>query len=216
MDRRLPRPSATQLRPALRASVWVFAVFALSVVLVEAYEAPLERQLAAHGGWALVVFGASSVLAVLVPVLSNLALLPLAVLAWGPWGAAALLLAGWVLGSMLAFLLGRQARAAVLARFVAVQRHADIDRLIDPRHRLASLVLLRLTFPVDVLSYALGLFSRGTRLHEVALSTALGAAPFAVLFAWAPALPPAWGYGLLAASAVVFVAYAAWMLGRSA
>jgi len=40
-----------------------------------------------------------------------------------------------------------------------------------------------MTFPVDVLSYALGLFSRSTTLAENMVSTAIGGAPFALLFA---------------------------------
>jgi len=42
-----------------------------------------------------------------------------------------------------------------------------------------------------VLSYALGLFSARTTLAENVLSTALGAAPFALLFALVPTWPAA-------------------------
>jgi cation diffusion facilitator CzcD-associated flavoprotein CzcO len=99
-----------------------------------------------------------------------------------------LLLSGWVAGAALSFVLGRHAREWFLRHFPAAKRHANIDRLIHPRHRLWSLVLLRMTFPVDVLSHSLGLFSRSTTLTENVVSTALGAAPFAVMFALIPTL----------------------------
>ena len=133
-------------------------------------------------------------------------------LAWGPWWTAVLLLSGWVAGAALSFALGRHARALILRHFPAVKRHGNIDRLIHPRHRLWSLVLLRMTFPVDVLSHSLGLFSRSTTLTENVVSTAVGAAPFAVLFALFPTLSATAQLVVFGASALVFVAYALWVL----
>ena len=111
--------------------------------------------------------------------------------------------------------LRRYARAFVLHHFPSVRRHGDIDRLIDPRHRLGSLVLLRMTFPVDVLSYSLGLFSRSTTLTEIVVSTALGAAPFAVLFALVPTLSAGAQLAVIGASSLGFVAYVPWVWRRS-
>ena len=76
-----------------------------------------------------------------------------------------------------------------------------------------SLVLLRMTFPVDVLSYALGLFSRSTTAAEVALSTALGAAPFALLFALVPTLSTSAQAIVAVASAGAFALYVLWVSG---
>ncbi len=101
-----------------------------------------------------------------------------------------------------------------LRHFPSAQRHADIDRLIHPRHRLLSLVLLRMTFPVDVLSYSLGLFSRTTTLAENVLSTMLGATPFALLFALLPTLSATTQVIIFAASALAFLAYANWVWRR--
>jgi hypothetical protein len=71
-----------------------------------------------------------------------------------------------------------------------------------------------MTFPVDVLSYALGLFSRSTTLAENTLSTVIGAAPFALLFAWFPVLSGTQQLTVFIASTLSFVAYAWWMLHR--
>jgi len=196
-----------RLGPPTRTALAVVALFVLALVLVRHYAAPLADFVSAHAAWGVAVFFATSVFAVLMPAASNLPLVPLAVAAWGPLPTALLLWLGWIAGSALAFWLGRHARDAVRVRFPSVQRHADIDVLIDERRRLLSLVLLRMTFPVDVLSYALGLFSRATTLAQTTLSTALGAAPFALLFAWVPALAGPWQGLLLAASTLAFVIY---------
>lgn len=200
------------LLPTLRAGVAVVVLFVVGLIVAREFALPIRAALDAHARAGVAVFFATSVVAVLLPMLTNLPLLPAAVLAWGSWWTAVLLLAGWIVGAALAFWLGRHARAAVLRRFPAVRRHADIDRLIHPEHRMLSLVLLRMTFPVDVLSYALGLFSARTTLAENVVSTALGAAPFALLFAWVPALSTTAQIAVFVASTLAFLVYASWVL----
>ena len=210
------RPALTLAHwlPSVRAALGVVALFGIGMALARHFAVPIQDALAAHTALAIVVFVATSVVAVLLPMLTNLPLLPLAVLAWGPWWTALLLLLGWVGGAALSFWLGRHARDTILRHFASVRRHADIDRLIHPRHRIASLVVLRMTFPVDVLSYALGMFSRSTTLAENMVSTAIGGAPFALLFAWFPTLPASGQVAVFVASALVFAAYAWWVLHR--
>jgi uncharacterized membrane protein YdjX (TVP38/TMEM64 family) len=204
------------LGPAVRTGLWVVALFGAGLWLAGHYATPIHDVLDAHARLGLVVFVASSAVAVLLPMLTNLPLLPFAVLAWGPGWSALLLLVGWIIGAALSFSLGRGARGLVLRHFPSVQRHANIDRLIHPRHRLLSLVLLRMTFPVDVLSYALGLFSRHTSLADNLLSTAIGAAPFALLFAWFPTWSTAAQTAVFTVSALAFASYTAWIVRRPA
>lgn len=206
--------SWSELRPSVRSGLAVLALFVIALLLARQYTVPIRSLLEANRALGVAVFFVTSATAVLLPVATNLPLVPLAVLAFGPWATASLLLAGWVAGAALSFMLARRARALILRRFPSVQRHADIDRLIDPRHRMVSLVLLRMTFPVDVLSYALGLFSRRTTLAENTLATAIGAAPFALLFAFVPVLSAPAQAAVFAASAVAFVVYVAWVLER--
>ena len=204
----------TQLAPALRSGLWGVLLFAGGVWVAGHYAQPVQQALEAHAAAGVLVFVASSALAVLLPLASNLPLVPLAVLAWGPWWTASLLLLGWLIGAVGSFAIARRAGPWLLRRFPSALRHADIDRLIHPRHRLGSLVALRMTFPVDVLSYALGLFSRSTTSSEVAISTLLGAAPFALLFAWFPALSATAQALVFVASTLAFGAHLVWVLRR--
>lgn len=201
--------------PSVRAGVFVALLFAAGLWLARRYAGPISDTLQTHAVLGVLVFFVSSAVAVLLPLASNLPLMPLAVLAWGPWWSALLLLAGWATGSALSFVLARHARGLILRRFPSVLRHAQIDRLIHPQHRMASLVMLRMSFPVDVLSYALGLFSPRTRLVDTVVSTTIGAAPFALLFALFPTLSDAAQAAVLAGSVAVFAAYAVWVLRRS-
>jgi uncharacterized membrane protein YdjX (TVP38/TMEM64 family) len=198
--------------PSVRAGLGVTVLFIVAVLLVREFAAPIENVLVDHARLGILVFFATSVVAVLAPMLTNLPLVPLAVLAWGPWWSGLILLSGWVVGAALSFTLARRARNVILRRFPSVHRHADIDRLIHPHHRMVSLVMLRMTFPVDVLSYALGLFSRSTTLGENIVSTAVGGAPFALLFALLPTLSGMTQLLVFAASVLAFVIYAFWIL----
>jgi uncharacterized membrane protein YdjX (TVP38/TMEM64 family) len=201
-----------QWRPTVIAGAWVVVLFGAGMLLARSFAASIQAALADHAALGIALFVATSAVAVLMPLLTNLPLVPVAVLAWGPWWTALLLLAGWLIGASLSFLLGRHARALILRRLPMVQRHVDIERLIHPQHRLASLVMLRMTFPVDVLSYALGLFSPATTLAQASASTLFGAAPFALLFAFVPVWPLSMQLTVLIASALLFALYAAWVL----
>lgn len=208
-------PAWSDLLPSWRTGATVLLLFALALGLSRAVGPWLAAEGARHALAGMALLFLSSAIAVLAPMATNLPLVPFAALAYGPGWTAALLLGGWVAGATLSFMLGRQARALILRRCPTVQRHADIDRLIAPQHRLLSLVLLRMTFPVDLLSYALGLFSPRTTAAENALSTALGAAPFALLFAVVPTLDSRLQAALLVGSSLLFIVYAAWMLRRT-
>jgi uncharacterized membrane protein YccC len=69
-----------------------------------------------------------------------------------------------------------------------------------------------MTFPVDVLSYVLGLFSARTSALDNLLSTVVGVAPFAFSFVLFPTLSLPAQSVFLAASSLVFFVYAVWVL----
>ncbi len=200
--------------PSLQFGLWALALFALGLWLAHRFAAPMVQWIEHWQTASELAFVATSALAVLLPAASNLPLLPIAVTAWGPLPAAGLLLLGWTIGSMLAYALGRRARPFVLRHWPSVLHAADIERLIHPRHRLLSLIVLRASFPVDVLSHALGLFSRRTSGAEVMLSTALGAAPFALLFAYVPTMSTTMQAAVLLVTGAGFVIYVRWLLRR--
>ena len=204
--------SRKDLLPSVRSLAWVLLLFGLAIALARTYSTSIGDALADHGRLGVLIFFGTTALAVVLPLFSNLPLVPFAVLLWGPWWTALIIMLGWVAGSGLSFVMARRVRPLLLRLFPKVTRYARIDRLIHPRRHLLSLVFLRMTFPVDILSYVLGLFSRKTTWFENALSTAIGGAPFALLFAFFPALPVVPQLAILSATALVFGAYVAWVL----
>lgn len=200
------------LLPTAHSLVWVLLLFGLAIVLTRLYAAPIGATLAEHGRLGMLIFFATTALAVVVPLFSNLPLVPFAVLLWGPWWTALIIMAGWVVGAAISFDLARRLSPLMLRTFPKVTRYARIDRLIHPRHHLLSLLVLRMTFPADILSYVLGLFSHKTTRFENALSTAIGGAPFAVLFAFFPTLALVHQALILAGATLAFAVYAVWVV----
>lgn len=115
-------------------------------------------------------------------------LIPLGALVWGPIPTALMSITGWVLGSMAAFLVARLLGASVVEKLVGLRRIREIETRIPKRNLFWTVVFLRLSISVDILSYALGLFST-IEWKPYALATLIGVAPFGFYFSYAGTLP---------------------------
>jgi len=131
-----------------------------------------------------VFFVIMAMVAVLLPVWSNIFLLPIGVVCWGPFVTAVLCIIGWLLGSITAFFIGRTYQGWLLRTYPSFKKYRIIDSYIPKNHTLASLIFLRMTMPVDVLSYALGLFSTHISWKQNAVTTLIGITPFAFIFSY--------------------------------
>lgn len=207
-----PRYSRREFLSSGPSVLGAVLLFVAALALTRSFEPQIVGALQGHGGLGLAVFFGTTALAVLFPFFTNMPLVPLAVALWGPGWTAVMLELGWIAGSALSFALARLLGRAAIQRFPMLTRYTDIDRLIHPASPLLSLVVLRMTFPVDILSFALGLFSARTTATQNLLATAIGVVPFAILFAFLPTLSWPVQATLLAASALAFVGYAVWVL----
>ncbi len=128
-------------------------------------------------------------------------LIPLGALVWGPIPTALMSITGWVLGSMVALGIARTWGAPVVGKMVGLERIQSIEARI-PRHNLFwTVVFLRLVVSVDILSYALGLFSK-MPWGQYALATLIGVTPFGFYFSYAGTLP-FWYQVAMTGSAVI-------------
>ncbi|OYV27280.1 MAG: hypothetical protein B7W98_02095 [Parcubacteria group bacterium 20-58-5] len=118
-------------------------------------------------------------------------LIPIGVVVWGPVWTALLSILGWTLGAAVAFGVARRFGAPVVGRFVPLDRVRAVERRLPRGNRFSMVVFFRMLVSVDLLSYALGLFS-DMPLGQYVLATALGVAPFGFYFAYAGALPLAY------------------------
>lgn len=128
------------------------------------------------------------IMSIVVAPVSALPLLPIASQLWGWWTAGILSIVGWSIGSMIAFSLARKYGVQLIKKFISLEKILKYERVIPKENIFLSIVFLRMSVPVDVLSYALGLFSR-ISFSRYTLATVIGITPFAFIFAYAGTLP---------------------------
>ena len=123
-----------------------------------------------------------TVAVVLMPV-TVMPLIPLASAVMGPFATALLSIIGWTLGAVIAFALSRRFGRPIIGRFISLEKIDAVAERFPKDTRFLMIVLLRLTIPVDIASYALGL-STSIGLLEYTLATFVGVIWFSFAFAY--------------------------------
>ena len=168
-------------------SVYVPAVgFVLAALAVVIWDAPISALTDMIDGMNMVSYSMYVLLLttaiVLMPV-TVMPLIPLASSVMGPFATALLSIVGWTLGAVIAFLLARYLGRPILSRFISLKKIDEIAERFPQNTRFLIIVLLRLTLPVDIVSYALGLSTR-IGLFEYTLATIVGVTWFSFAFAY--------------------------------
>ena len=123
------------------------------------------------------------ILSIVVVPVATLFLTPIATAFFGPFLTAIYSATGWMIGSLIAFVIARKFGRPVVKKFFNLAKIEKYRSKISPNMEFGTLILLRMLFPVDVLSYALGLFSL-VSLKRYAITTLIGILPFSFLFAY--------------------------------
>lgn len=150
------------------------------------WEAPtlfVETLIGERPFWGAVAFVFLMFGATVVAPITVLPLVPLVSPVLGPFVTALLSLLGWTLGAVVAFLIARYAGRPILSRFVSLEAIDRYEKYIDPDARFWAIVMLRILIPVDVLSYALGIFSR-VSLLEYTVASVIGISFFSFVFSY--------------------------------
>ncbi|HQU08049.1 MAG TPA: VTT domain-containing protein [Candidatus Paceibacterota bacterium] len=118
-------------------------------------------------------------------------LIPIGAVVWGPVPTAIMSITGWTIGAAVAFGIGRWFGESVVGMLIGTTRIHAIERRIPKTNLFWGVVALRMLVSVDILSYALGIFST-MPLGRYLLATAIGVLPFGFYFAYAGTLPLAY------------------------
>jgi len=114
-------------------------------------------------------------------------LLPVAVSIWGVVGGALLSIVGWTAGAMIVYFLAQKYGRPFIAKFTNLETINRYQNILPEKNILLTLIGLRMIIPVDILSYALGLFVKMP--YKIYFwGTLIGVTPFAFVFAYASAL----------------------------
>lgn len=122
-------------------------------------------------------------LAIIIAPISTLPLVPIATSLWGWVVAGIISIIGWLIGSIISFFLARKYGKPFIKKFVSLEKLEKYEDYFSEKDTFWTVVFLRMIIPVDVLSYALGLFSK-IKTHSFFLSTLIGITPFAFIFSY--------------------------------
>lgn len=116
--------------------------------------------------------------------LTSLPLVPLVAPILGPFTTGLASYVGWVCGAVVAFWIGRHYGQPFVSRYLDMSVVRRYERYIPPDVSFLYITLLRMVIPVDIFSYALGLFTTvSLRLYTGA--TLVGLLWFSFAFAYA-------------------------------
>lgn len=146
-----------------------------AILSIIAAAEPVIRQHVLAGA---VVFVLLSALSAIVFFFSTAVITPVAVDAFGPIAALALLWLGWILGGITAYAIGRIFGHRVVSWFVDPRRLRAYERRAKHLASFRHVLLFQLAVPSEIPGYVLGL--AGCRFRTFAIAMALGELPFAV------------------------------------
>lgn len=201
---REPRKLASFRRIAFGAGIALLALGALALWQWQWDLSPLGAWIEEHtvlGAAVYLVAVAASV--VLLP-MSSLPFLPFAAHLYGFWLTALLSAAGWWIGALMAFQLARLGRR-YLERVTSLEAVDRLERRIPQDLGFGGIVVLRMIFPVDIVSFALGLLKE-LPFSTYAIASLLGILPFAFVWSYAGGELGAGRYLAFAAVAVAMTA----------
>jgi len=169
-------------------AVIVMALFAVSAYFSQRYGERLNVFVEGGGFFGMIVYVFIAIAATVVAPVSAAPLIPVAASAWGVLATGALSILGWTIGSLLAFIIGRRYGMPLVQKFVAPEKLNRLQKYIPREKAFWSVVVLRIMVPVDILSYALGIFGV-LDWRRYTLATVVGISPFAFLLAYLGTLP---------------------------
>ena len=198
------RPSAS-----LREYLWLAVVggaLIAAVLLTRAHEDSIKTFIDQKPASGLFLYILLNILDALIAPGATLPLIPVAVHAWGRVIAALVTTVGWTAGSLIAFSIARRWGYPIVRKLTSIERLRGIKKYV-PEDLFWSIALMRLVLPMDLISYAVGLFT-DISWSKYTAATALGLLPSALLLAWLGQLPHAYELIMVGIGGAVAVAYA--------
>ncbi len=169
----------------------ILSLFLAASYLAQEYAETIRSYLTSKGNLAAVIIYISIAISsiVIAPIASS-PLVPVASVVWGNFWAAIFTIIGWASGSILAFLVARKYGLPLARKFISIKSLEQIEKILPKKeHKMfLSILVLRMALPVDVLSYALGIFSP-IKFKTYTAATILGVMPGAFIISYLGNLP---------------------------
>ncbi len=129
-----------------------------------------------------------TIFAIVFAPVSMMPLIPLASNIYGIFFSAIINIIGWTIGSFIVFFICRKYGVKLIKKFVSLENIYKWENKIPKKKVFFTLILLRMTVPVDILSYALSLLTK-INFKTYAITTIVGIIPFAFVFSYLGTIP---------------------------
>ena len=141
-----------------------------------------------HGFLGMITYTLIVVVSIVLAPINEVILMPVATALWGWFITALLTLLGLTLGSIIVFVLTRKYGAPLIRKLLPLDKIYKYERLMPQEHLFVGIILLRIAVPIDVVSYAIGLFTK-IRFVPYFFATLIGFLPLAFFLAYIGTLP---------------------------
>src|SRR3989338_2827981 len=186
----------------------ITALFIISAFYSQKYGEEAKIFVERGGVFGMIAYVVIAIIATVAAPVSAAPLIPIAANVWGFAVTAILSILGWTVGSLIAFAIGRKYGLPLARKFVSVHNLEKIHKRIPQEKMFWSVVVLRVMIPVDLLSYALSIFSV-LSWKKYTLATIIGISPFAFIFAYLGTLPISYQiFSIPAGILLIFIVYA--------
>jgi uncharacterized membrane protein YdjX (TVP38/TMEM64 family) len=165
----------------------ILGLFILSSYLVRE-NIDLIKDLIGNDFLGILIYILITITAIVIAPISMMPLIPIASNIWGRVPTAIILIFGWTLGSIIVFYISRKYGVPLIKKFVSLEKINKLESKIPKENLFLDILLLRMIIPVDILSYALGLFSK-VKFKTYFLATIIGLIPFAFVFSYLGTIP---------------------------
>jgi len=161
--------------PLLIIGVVVAALLAYSeeihqqVVRAIALAEPVIRSMPVLGAVLFVILAALSAMLVF---FSGLLLVPIGIQAWGPAGTFLLLWAGWFLGGVITYSIGRRFGRPAVLQMLSEKKMARYENRVPAASSFVAATLTQLVLPSDISGYFFGLLGYRARIYLGSLALA--------------------------------------------
>jgi uncharacterized membrane protein YdjX (TVP38/TMEM64 family) len=161
--------------PLLIIGVAVAALLAYSeeihqqVVRAIALAEPVIRSMPVIGAVLFVVLAALSAMLVF---FSGLLLVPIGIQVWGPAGSFVLLWAGWFLGGVITYSIGRRFGRPAVLRMLSEEKMTRYENRVPATSSFVAATLTQLVLPSDISGYFFGMLGYRARIYLGSLALA--------------------------------------------
>ena len=160
----------------------IIGLFVLSSYLVRT-NIEFVQSLIKNNFLGMMVYILITIIAVVIAPISMMPLIPIASNLWGWINAGLINLIGWTLGSFIVFFICRKYGVDLIKKFVSLKSINKFESKIPKGNLFVDILLLRMIFPIDILSYILGLFSK-VNFKIYSTATIIGLIPLAFIFSY--------------------------------